>query len=140
MEFVSFEIARKLKKKGFREKCLSYYDVEDNVGLLYNTQYTDETLPCQYMDLLQCHNTGEAESKIDDSGFCVDAPTISQALKWLREEKKIAINIEFIPYTWQYKIIDMSFERRFEPRGITLFSDYEEAAITGIEYVLDNLI
>ena len=70
----------------------------------------------------------------------INAPNISQVLKWLREEKKIAINIEFIPYVWQYKIIDMSFERRFEPYGITLFSDYEQAALAGIEYVLDNLI
>lgn len=80
--------------------------------------------------------------KLKEKGFpLVDyIPTISQALKWLREEKKIAINIEFIPYTWQYKVIDMSFKRRFEPFGITLFSDYEEAAIAGIEYVLDCLI
>jgi hypothetical protein len=80
--------------------------------------------------------------KLKEKGFpLVDyIPTISQSLKWLREEKKIAINIEFIPYTWQYKVIDMSFERRFEPCGITLFSEYEEAALAGIEYVLDNLI
>lgn len=140
MDFVTIEIAKKLEEKGFKEKCLTYYDVNDNVGLLYNTQYTDYMLPCQYTDLLQCHNTGEAEIQPDNSDYCVDAPTISQVLKWLREEKKIAINIEFIPYTWQYKIIDMSFDRRFEPCGITIFSDYEEAAITGIEYVLNNLI
>ena len=36
--------------------------------------------------------------KLKEKGFpLVDyIPTISQALKWLREEKKIAINIEFI--------------------------------------------
>lgn len=67
-------------------------------------------------------------------------PTIHQVLKWLRDEKKIAINIEFIPYVWQYKIFDMSFKSRFEPCGLTLFSGYEEAALAGIEYVLDNLI
>ena len=75
-DFISFNLAKKLKEKGFRKKCLTYYDVEDNVGLLYNTQYTNEATPCQYTDLLQCHNTGEAESQIDDSGFCIDAPTI----------------------------------------------------------------
>ena len=52
----------------------------------------------------------------------------------------IELIVEFIPYAWQYKIIDMSFIKKFEPYGITLFSDYEEAAIAGIEYVLDNLI
>jgi hypothetical protein len=34
----------------------------------------------------------------------------------------------------------MSFKSRFEPCGLTLFSDYEEAALAGIEYVIDNLI
>ena len=44
------------------------------------------------------------------------------------------------PYTWQYKIFDMSFEDRFNPYGIAIFSDYEQAAIAGIEYTLDNLV
>lgn len=34
MEFVTFEIAKKLDEKGFKEKCLAYYDVNDNVGLI----------------------------------------------------------------------------------------------------------
>ena len=106
MEFLNFDLAKKLKEKGFDW-------VTSNV-------YERNTIACRYEDYPK--------------------PTISQVLKWLREEKKIAINIEFIPYAWQYKIIDMSFERRFEPRGITLFSDYEEAAIAGIEYVLDNIL
>jgi hypothetical protein len=79
-------------------------------------------------------------NKDGESCGVITAPTISQVLKWLRDEKKIAINIEFIPYVWQYKIFDMSFKSRFEPCGLTLFSDYEEAALAGIEYVIDNLI
>jgi hypothetical protein len=157
-DFVSFEIAKKLTEKGFKQKCLAYYDVEDNVGLLYNTQYTDEVLPCQYTDLLQCHNTGEAETQSDDSGFCVDAPTISQVLKWLREEKKIHIEhciladadtdaddkvINEFTY-WSFRIVsivtgDMIY---FEYKHIDdrRFNLYEEATIAGIEYVINNLI
>ena len=93
MEFVNFEIAKKLKEKGFKEKCLTYYDVIDNVGLLYNTQYTNDLSPCQYTDLLQSHNTDVAAYQSDDSEYCVDAPTISQVLNWLREEKDIFIEI-----------------------------------------------
>ena len=104
MDFVNFDLAKKLKEKGFDWDRITTYNPRTKVR----------------------NNHLE--------------PTISQVLKWLREKKKIAINIEFIPYTWQYKIIDMSFERRFEPCGITLFSDYDEAAIAGIEYCLDNLI
>lgn len=144
-DFVTFEIAKKLKEKGFRGKCLSYYDVEDNVGLLYNTQYTDEALPCQYTDLLQCHNTGKAKYQIDDSGFCVDAPTISQVLKWLREEKELHIEIYMYHncYLWEIyntKIYDADFTQKSEKYSEIEYETYEEAALAGIEYTLDNLI
>lgn len=145
-DFVSFEIAKKLEEKGFKEKCLTYYDVNDNVELLYNTQYTDYMLPCQYTDLLQCHNTGEAEIQPDDSDFCVDAPTISQVLKWLRKEKKIHINIGIYPNGWKFYCCSCEKHNNgkfgdydiCEPLG--LYNSYEAAAIAGIEYVINNLI
>lgn len=139
-DFVTFEIAVKLKGKGFKEKCLAYYDEEDNVGLLYNTQYTDEALPCQYTDLLQCHNTDEAETQPDDSENCVDAPTISQVLKWLREEKKIFVEISCI-YTDYFPTIRLlDYHQTDYIRGDIIYSTYEKAALAGIEYVLDYLL
>lgn len=141
-DFVTFEIAKKLKEKGFRERCLTYYDVDDNVGLLYNTQYTDEILPCQYEDLLQCHNTGEAETQSDGSGNFIDAPTISQVLKWLREEKKIHITVEIDNNGWYYTV---SPNVRLKNSKLKIISfenkeSYEQATLVGIEYVLYNLI
>lgn len=121
MEFVNFSIAKKLKDLGYNTPFFFFYRTDDQ--LIHHAMVGK---PLVY---------GE---NVDNE--VVIAPTISQVLKWLREEKKIAINIEFIPYVWQYKIFDMSFESRFEPCGITLFSDYEEAALAGIEYTLDNLI
>lgn len=145
--FVSFEIAKKLQEKGFKEKCLAYYDVEDNVGLLFNTQYTDEALPCQYTDLLQCHNTGEAETQPDDSGFCVDAATIPQALKWLREVKKIYVDISLRYDGWDSLILtnistDDIGEYVYEcvDRGEFPCPTYEQAAMEGIAYCLDHII
>ena len=166
-DFVTFEIAKKLKEKGFKQKCLAYYDVEDNVGLLYNTQYTDEALPCQYTDLLQCHNTGEAETQPDDSDFCVDAPTISQVLKWFRKENNIDVDIQaaagmlgykvYVPYISTYTEFRLDpsddvvryRQKKFNPTtplpheiipAFVYFKEWEEAALTGIEYVLDKLI
>ena len=145
MEIVSFEIAKKLKEKGFKEKCLTYYDVDDNVWLLYNTQYTDETFPCQYTDLLISHNAGEG-SQLDNSDNCVDAPTISQVLKWLREEKKIHLIVEIADSGWYYtsypnirwengKLKSDTYIMSFKNKPT-----YEQAALAGIEYVIDNLI
>lgn len=118
-DFVTFETAKKLKEKGFNEVCYNHYEPLKHCLNKIKTPWTN---------------------KDGESCGVITAPTISQVLKWLRDEKKIAINIEFIPYVWQYKIFDMSFKSRFEPFGLTLFSDYEEAALAGIEYVIDNLI
>lgn len=144
-DFVPFDLAVRLKEKGFKQKCLAYYDVEDNVGVLYNTQYTDEALPCQYSDLLQCHNTGEAETQSDDSGFCVDSPTISQVLKWLREEKEIDIILQPI-----FLYNENNREREYgieiyapqlnKSTHLDYFKKWEKGAVAGIDYVLDNLI
>lgn len=138
-EFVTFDIAKILNKKGFREKCLAYYDVLDNVGLLYNTQYTDDISPCQYTDLLFSHNSGEG-SQTDDSEYCVDAPTISQVVDWLFTEKDIFINIDWscsdtfmFFYTINkkrennFKIVDFSDE---------LYDTPQKATLAGIKHAL----
>jgi hypothetical protein len=123
MEFVTLEIAKKLKWKGYPQHISENgYTIINGGEDKYEIGYR---LPIPL---------------VNDYMEDIDAPTISQVLEWLREEKKIAINIEFIPYVWQYKILDMSFESSFEPCGLTLFSNYEEAALAGIEYTLDNLI
>lgn len=157
-EFVPFEIAKNLKEKGFKEKCLTYYDVIDNVGLLYNTQYTDDLSPCQYTDLLQSHNTDVAAYQSDDSEYCVDAPTIPQVIKWLIEEKQLYIDVGIYQDSscdadgctiekwcfWSYDIqntlngdLIYDFANTFDTIE---FETYEEAALHGINYVLDNLI
>lgn len=141
-DFVSFELAQRLKEKGFADKCLTYYDVKDNVGILFNTQYTDDISPCQYTDLLQSHNNGTATKQQDDSEYCIDCPTISQVLKWLREEKKIHIGIGYSPRKkWRYVVMYM--DDRFYNRAtlaVDGFLKFELAALAGIDYSLDNLI
>lgn len=148
MEFVTFEIAKKLKEKGFREKCLAYYDCDDNVGLQYNTEYTDNATPCQYTDLLQSHNTETMTSQLDDSENCVDAPTISQALKWFRDVMKAEIETFLYDGTYSYyikSVAQIDEDDRFhqclnDDTTDEEYETYEEAAIAGINYYLDNLM
>ena len=68
----------------------------------------------------------------------INHPTISQVLKWLREEKKIHISIITYDYTWGYTIYELVtfFPEEFS----SYYSTYEDAVIAGIEYVIDNLI
>lgn len=69
----------------------------------------------------------------------IDAPTISQVLKWLREEKGIHVCIALGEFSdWMYDVsrIDGNMFCKAEDD----FESYEQAALAGIEYVLDNLI
>ena len=154
--FVTFEVAKKLKEKGFKEECLAYYTTEYT---LYNNviTLTDDKYLCvsdiDYEEFLVSHNSIKYTN-----GNYVDAPTISQVLKWLRGEKKIHIEpciladadtdadgkvINEFTY-WSFSIMSIAtgdmiyFE--YEHIDDKRFNSYEEAALAGIEYVLNNLI
>jgi hypothetical protein len=113
-DFVNFEIAKKLKEKGFREKCMWHY--------------YDDTKDIYKSSSPQCYNYG---------GNTSDAPTIPQVLKWLREEKKIHIGVLYHGY---YAVWIQPMKRNEAEHVIHDCKTYEEAELEGIEYVLDNLI
>lgn len=126
-DFVSFELAKKLKEKGFDWICSHYY----------------RTTSKDLFRVFPCEDWSNTEER-------VNAPTISQVLKWLRDEKKISIEptihcfLEWICsiYGFSDGLVDFT---QYSNDGIddTIFifyDSYEEAAIAGIEHVIDNLI
>lgn len=139
-EFVNFKIAKKLQEKGFREKCLAYYTPYAGI-LKFNTINVNKR-PSNYelnlTELYECYN-----SYVENY---IDAPTISQVLKWLREEKKLHIMIDIwkvdlnnTTYKWGYDIVNLT-TTHVEGSDIQCANSFEEAALAGIEYILDNLI
>lgn len=136
-DFVTYEIALKLKAKGFKEKCIAYYWEKINEhtpSFLAEDNMPEDGL--NILDLLSNHN------KAEWSPF-IDAPTISQVLKWLRNKK----DIYCLPYfeqgidMWLYAICKPAYGCEF-PEFISEsdYDTYEQAAVAGIEYVLDKLI
>lgn len=127
-DFVTFDIAKKLKDKGFKEECFARYYCSDKIYFERNSYHPDTE------SIFYCYNNDE-----DLGRFYIDAPTISQVLKWLRKEKKMHI---IIPasfedgYWWEVR----DFNREISEYSCVEDTSYEEAAISGIEYVLDNLI
>jgi hypothetical protein len=71
---------------------------------------------------------------------------IYDVLKWLREEKKLYIEIYMHHncYLWEIyntKIYDdVDFDQKSEKYSELEYETYELAALAGIEYVIDNLI
>lgn len=140
-EFVTFEIAQKLKEKGFKEPCFGWYYPSDVSGYDYRTLIMSNRSTCRgdrYKDLLISH--------YDDK--YIDAPTISQVLKWMRNEMKINIEIFLYNRTYSYFIKsvthidddDLFHQCLNEDTTDEEHETYEEAALAGIEYVLNNII
>lgn len=132
-DFVIFELAKKLKEKGFKEKCIATYDIEDGEfdfnNYVIRVAYKMNVTAKDCLQLFNNTNTG-----------LIDAPTISQVLKWLREEKKIFVEIVITPMGL-YKPMIYDIEGFKKPyRDISPQINFNEAAIAGIEYVIDNLI
>ena len=137
-DFVTFEIAKKLREKGFREECIAYYHTDGE--LLYNR---DQYRGGNYKSLLRSYNS---LPKNPIGCEQIDAPTIYQVMKWLFDKKQLFVNIscnlcdEFGLFFAIYK----KGEETWEACGLddNYYNKPEEAALAGIEYVLDldNLI
>lgn len=122
-EFVSSEIAHKLKEKGFP---LLRVIKQRGEPIIYD-------LPKNHPNWQNCN--------------AYYIPTTSQVLKWLREEKGVYLGITYVPQiekcndfyfpTIQYIGKPMS---TVYTKPTDNFKTYEEAAFTGIEYIINNLI
>lgn len=118
-EFVPVEIAQKLKEKGYP---LLRVIKQRGEPIIYD-------LPKNHPNWQNCN--------------AYYIPTISQVLKWLREEKKIIClpHIEPIEEKWLFYVVKLPQASDFpEHLSSVIYNTYEEATLAGIEYVLDNLI
>lgn len=116
-DYVNFEIAKLLKEKGFDVCCMAVYSLQG-----------------------QFNNPASIFS-LKNNEF-IYAPTLQMAMKWLREERKI--NIEIITYWTKDK--SMVYGNRIVYNDAVLkeidtaYNSYEEACETAIKYCLKNLI
>ena len=130
-DFVTYELAVKLKEKGFPQHITDEAYITDNYG---EDEYNiGGRLPIPLIP-----------DYMDD----VASPTISQVLKWLREEKKIYIVIAVNPTLSTKDKIAYYYQVYSNSNGVSsdyyesedCYAQWEECAIDSIKYVLDNLI
>jgi hypothetical protein len=139
-EFVPLRIAKKLKEKGFKEECVAHYYSNDPTCRIKNTALADYVQQPFCIESIK-RSWNRCELNPCSSGCYYDVPTISQVMKWLREEKKIHICISYsdnINTMWEYEIILL--DGALYQNADSTYMSYEEATLAGIEYVLDNLI
>ena len=125
-QYVSFELAKLLKEKGFDEKTVYHYT---------------------NCDVLQ-HNIVYNEYKNSEMLNAYSAPTQQMACSWLREEHEIDI-IPIIRHSLKYaqespfrdyacRVYDC--EGNIVLSATTWYSRYENAVEAALEYSLKNLI
>ena len=126
-DYVSFEVAKLLKEKGFNGLCNSYYDC-----------FTTDNFHsgCEPIDF------NSIDTKIRK---IVSAPTLQMAMKWLRN----TFHLEIYPFhdaiqennDWWYRIEQHSKGCSLtEHESDAIYKTYEEACEAAIKYCLENLI
>lgn len=124
-DYVSFEIAKLLKEKGFDICCELQY-INCSSGHPFLTDIRDDA-GCYYKN-----------SEIGQDEY--SAPTLQMAMKWLRE--KYSIHIE-IAYNMKYFPVCISIKTNETIPYIAIQGEpftYEQAAEAAIKYCLENLI
>ena len=131
--YVSFEIAKLLKEKGFDENTLMVY--------------------MSYGDLCKCNRYDSIRNSnyndITKNYFECTAPTLQMAMKWLREIHNKHCDIGYdIDLHWFFQIIDLKKTveydypetKYYHTENETGFNSYEEAVEAALKYCLNNLI
>ena len=142
-DFTTFNIAKKLKEKGFREKCFGYYGWCEDIFYYNVIQNPVPSRQLTFKDL-------EERQNVYSENCRYDAPTIPQVLKWLRKEKHLHIELVAAAYGYNYIVSQTPedggtdyYSSAWEyagPNDGGAWDSYEQAALAGIEYVLNNLI
>lgn len=118
MGFVTYEIGEKLKEKGYPMAEIPTGGIDNrNIPILYD-------LPKEHPNWQDC------------KAWWV--PTISQVLKWLRDEKKLHVRASVYFIGWCVDVTNMDAKRMYSTE--CEYDNYEQATLAGIKYVLDNLI
>jgi len=136
-DYVSFEIAKLLKEKGFPQE----YDIYHS--MVYNEEDYEDEYEVQRMVLetrlvkagtLSSYPVGVPEPKC----YC---PTHQMVMKWLREVHKVNIEIHYNRFGENYKyLIIYKPEVLDDIRSLGVYYSYEQACEAAIKYCLENLI
>jgi len=118
-DYVSFEIAKLLKEKGFDYPSYCHYRLNNGELCNFNTNYNTNLKQNDY----------------------ITAPTLQMTMDWLREYHCLWINIyPLTSYRWTWSIWFMNEPDRKMGEALQSISTYKEACEAAIEYCLEHLI
>lgn len=130
-DYVSFETAQLLKEKGFdwtTEHKIWYVIKEFSTGCHWNS--------CT-------HKVGDKTREYDEK-YCISMPTLQMTMKWLREEKGIAVIpvissvLDNEKFLWDVKIVVAETYDTYSQGWV--YEKQEAACEAAIKYCLEKLI
>lgn len=115
--FVSFEIAKKLKEKGFKEPCLGWFPNSDTKKVEFTP------------NVLWVHSEG---------GSNIPAPIFEQVFDWLDKTDKIRISLGTCKTSGKYRfdILQFTEDKWQGDYNLTSFYDSRDRNIKAIETAL----
>lgn len=119
--YVSYEVAKLLKDKGFDEECIKTYNISNGQT---------------YIDGETCNN------ELTEISELITAPTQAMACDWLTENYKIYIDVSFVSGKgYVGTICDISdFDNAFGIVETKYYSCIETVYNEALKYVLTNLV
>lgn len=126
--YVSLEVAKLLKEKGFNEATNRYY----------NAQY-DEIRTVS--DTFMTYWNSEEHMKVLMMEGAIAIPTHQRAMAWLREVHNLWLEIS--PEgkgLWYREVYSLTDEEYIPNSNGHKIKSYEDAVETALKYVLENLI
>ena len=132
--YVSFEVARLLKEKGFNEECNRVYE---GPNLKYTTLSISPLMSLGELGGFHPKQLYVSNNELGDIVYT--APTQQMAMAWLRKKnisiEPSALNAHSWAYTI-YKLLNNKVKELYNDGG---FDSYEDAAEAALKYYLENL-
>ena len=129
-DYVSFEIAKLLREKGFNEPCNAYWFYMINAEPIFN-----DNMPRQVYN------------NKSDTIEIIGCPTLQMAMKWLREVHNLCIEPYRTACGYLYTISTIPYgsckcnpQKGGDDEYCGQWTTYEGACEAAIKYCLENLI
>lgn len=123
-DYVSYEVAKLLKEKGF--EC-----EKDSITAMYNEIGKFHPLSTAVDEYYYDYN--------DFDEYDYVAPTLQMAMKWLREVHNMHVDVDPSEGDWAPCVLELEDWSSISD-GLPICNSYEEACEMGIKYALENLI
>lgn len=148
-DYCDYDTCVALRELGYNRGAYAYYYPSHKEVLIFNTH---PTRGCSINEMLRCYNTYSDDTVGHE---LIDAPTMWEAQKWLREEKEVYVTVipeynDYCPVKGVKHHLEVAhweddefrcetMEWKDEDYIVSCFDDYEEALSEGIKVAVKIL-